>query len=50
MRLFHKTKILGYRPITPVQNSVIQCVGCDNCHESNFYVGNALLSSIPTSI
>ena len=30
--------------------SVIQYVGCDKCHESNFYLSNALFSSIPTSI
>jgi len=37
-------------PITPESWSVIQSVGGDNCHESDFYLGNALLSSIPTSI
>jgi len=30
--------------------SVNQAAGGDNCYESNFYLCNALLSSIPTSI
>jgi len=35
----------------PPENwSVIQNVVCDNCHEPNFYLNNAPLSSIPTSI
>src|SRR6218665_23327 len=34
----------------PESRSVIQYVGFDNCHESNFYLSNTLLSSIPTSI
>jgi len=39
------------RPITPSESpSVIQSVGGDNCHESNFYLGIALFSSILTSI
>jgi len=42
--------IIGSKPITPKSWSVIQSVGGDNRHESNFYLGNALLSSNPTSI
>src|SRR6218665_3642246 len=35
---------------SPHSWSVHQAAGSDNCYESNFYLGIALLSSIPTSI
>ena len=39
-----------YPEISPDIPPDIPYVGGDNCHESNFYLSNALLSSIPTLI
>jgi len=30
--------------------SILQDVGCDDCHKSNIYLSSTLFSSIPTSI